>query len=172
MGLVGCSSMRYGAEDQWDRMPTATDGFFQSEEGSLELIFDHIPLFEKPLAEKIAKDKRTYKDLMVYSIGDKTYEIPVQVEIRGQTSRNDCPFPKLRVSFKKLSVKETPFSGHSGLRINTHCSDKGGYTEIGRVASERGPVRESMAYDLQESAGLPTFQHRLMKVSYKSKKSA
>jgi hypothetical protein len=85
----------------------------------------------------------------------------VQVSVRGHTSRREteCSFPKLKLKFK----------GGGGLKIGTHCGEAPGDTltaKYGRLANEKSPMREALAYRLLQAAGVPTLRTRPASVTY------
>jgi hypothetical protein len=96
----------------------------------------------------------------------------VEVSVRGHTSRrqSECPFPKLKVAFKKDAAPETSiFSNLHGLRIGTHCGDTPGEEltpEFGRLANEKSPLREASVYRLLEAMRVPTLQARSARITY------
>jgi len=98
---------------------------------------------------------------------DKT--IPMHVYIRGESSKSDCPFPKLKIDFDdKDSLKGTPFKGHGKFRLNTHCGpgDASARSGMGRVMNGVGPVREELTYRIIRAMGIPTYKTRVLAVSY------
>jgi hypothetical protein len=95
----------------------------------------------------------------------------VEVSVRGHTSRrqNECPFPKLKVAFRKDTPSTSIFSDLHGLRIGTHCGDTPGEeltAEFGRLANEKSPLREASVYRLVDAMGVPTLQARPARITY------
>lgn len=98
---------------------------------------------------------------------DKTLDL--RVYIRGESSKNDCPFPKLKLDFSgKDQLKKTPFKGHGKLRLNTHCGpgDASARSGMGRVMNGVGPVREELTYRLIRGMGIPTYLTRVAQIHY------
>lgn len=95
--------------------------------------------------------------------------IPLRVYIRGESSKSDCPFPKLKIDFDdKDSLKGTPFKGHGKFRLNTHCGpgDEHARSGMGRVMNGVGPVREELTYRIIRGMGIPTYKTRVLAVQY------
>jgi len=119
-------------------------------------------LFEKGSEdEKFSVPGRvTYKDPS--SGADVTRDAVVSV--RGHTSRREteCTFPKLKLKFKEGDV----------LRIGTHCGEAADETlsaKYGRMANERSPQRELLAYRLLQAAEVPTLRTRPASITYVDK---
>jgi hypothetical protein len=142
--------------------PGSTD--FLAGTGPLALTID-APLEE--LFQKGAEDEKvsvpgrvTYKD--PGSGADVTRE--AQVSVRGHTSRREteCTFPKLKLKFKEGDV----------LRIGTHCGEAADETlsaKYGRLANEKSPQREGLAYRLLQAADVPTLRTRPASITYVDK---
>jgi len=95
--------------------------------------------------------------------------LDMRVFVRGESSRGDCPFPKLKIEFSnKEQLKKTPFKGHSKMRLNTHCGpgDASARSGMGRVFNGVGPVREELTYRLIRAMGIPTYRTRVIQVHY------
>jgi hypothetical protein len=121
---------------------------------------------EAPLHELFAKD-----DDENFSVrGTLSYQDPgsgaelkreAHVSVRGHTSRREteCTFPKLKLKFKEGGV----------LKIGTHCgeaADEALSPKYGRLANERSPQREALAYRLLQAAGVPSLRVRPASVTY------
>lgn len=97
----------------------------------------------------------------------KTFE--ARIFIRGESSKHDCPFPKLKIEFSdKEALKGTLFKGHSKVRLNTHCGpgDENARSGYGRIQNGVGPVREDLVYRLIRATDVPTYLTRVSKVVY------
>ncbi|MDB4995819.1 MAG: hypothetical protein JWM74_3251 [Myxococcaceae bacterium] len=95
--------------------------------------------------------------------------LDLRVYVRGESSKNDCPFTKLKLDFAdKEQLKKTPFKGHGKMRLNTHCGpgDASARSGMGRVFNGVGPVREELTYRLIRAAGIPTYRTRVIAVHY------
>lgn len=85
----------------------------------------------------------------------------VEVSVRGHTSRREteCTFPKLKLKLK----------GAGSLKIGTHCGESpdSQLTEkYGRLANEKSPQREGLAYRMLSAAGVPSLRARLARATY------
>jgi hypothetical protein len=88
-------------------------------------------------------------------------KLDVRVSVRGHTSRQEaeCTFPKLKVKFTRGGE----------LKIGTHCgesADEALSPKYGRLANERSPEREALAYGLLRAAGVPTLRSRPASITY------
>ncbi|MFN7904284.1 MAG: hypothetical protein ACK5P5_03785, partial [Pseudobdellovibrionaceae bacterium] len=64
-----------------------------------------------------------------------------------------------------------PLAGISKLRLNTHCSDQPGYTEMGRITGPAGPIREGAVYDWMRVMGFSTYLSKTASITYKDSSS-
>jgi len=120
---------------------------------------------QKLFAYKSADDERvfvpgtlSYKDP---GSGSNVVVSGLEVSVRGHTSRNDeeCTFPKLKVKAK----------GAGTLRIGTHCGelpDDQLTAKYGRLANEKSPLREGVAYRVLVALGVPTLRTRPARITY------
>jgi hypothetical protein len=95
--------------------------------------------------------------------------VDIKVSVRGESSKKDCPFTKLKIEFTdKAQLDGTPFKGHGKMRLNTHCGpgDVSARSEMGRVFNGVGPVREELTYRLIRAAGIPTYRTRVTAIHY------
>lgn len=145
-----------------ERSTANTGLFFESDFKELALITD----FEKVFSQAESENPEKVTGIFRYQINEKIWQIPVEVSVRGNTSRYDCKFKKLALDFKKSLAVGTPLEGLTKLRLNTHCDEKDGYTEMGRVTGKRGPLRESVVYDLQKAMDLPSFLKKSAQINY------
>jgi len=138
--------------------------------GSSDLLNGSVPLalkLEAPLQELFAKGS---EDENFSVAGRVSYKDPgtgadvtrdAQVSVRGHTSRREteCAFPKLKLKFKD----------GGDLRIGTHCGEASDATlspKYGRLANEKSPQREVVAYRLLEAADVPTLRTRPASITY------
>lgn len=85
----------------------------------------------------------------------------VEVSVRGHTSRREteCTFPKLKLKLK----------GAGSVKIGTHCGeapDSQLTEKYGRLANEKSPHREGLAYRMLYAAGVPALRARVARVTY------
>jgi hypothetical protein len=141
--------------------------------GTTDFLSGNEPLtlaIEAPLQELFDKGSEDEK----FSVaGRVTYKDPAsgadvtrdaQVSVRGHTSRREteCTFPKLKLKFKEGDV----------LRIGTHCGEAADETlsaKYGRMANEKSPQRELLAYRLLQAAEVPTLRTRPAAITYVDK---
>src|SRR5262249_12986122 len=79
-------------------------------------------------------------------------EVPVKLRVRGNSSLQECPFPKLKFKVSKENRAGTPFADAREVKIGTHCAE-GGRGNIGRLRDERAAFREAVAYEIMELLG-------------------
>lgn len=80
--------------------------------------------------------------------------LPVSLRVRGNSSLQECPFPKLKFKIAKLDRAGTPFFDAREIKIGTHCAE-GGRGNIGRLRDERATYREALAYEVMTLLGFP-----------------
>ncbi len=119
-------------------------------------------------AEGSENDGPEYSEPGTLKFGSKT--LAVHVEIRGNTSAQDCAFPKYKIEFDdKEAIKGTPFQGNKKFRVNSHCGAGGIEDRAGqfqRIQNQISPIREELAYRIVRAAGIPTYRTRLTKIAY------
>jgi hypothetical protein len=89
-----------------------------------------------------------------------------RVLVRGNTSRKECPFPKLKL---KLKDDAAFLPGLHTVRINKHCGDTPGEeltSRYGRLANEKSPWREGVVYRIARAAGAQTPRTRPARITY------
>ena len=81
----------------------------------------------------------------------------VEVSVRGHTSRREteCTFPKLKLKLKGDSIK-----------IGTHCGEGQLTPKYGRLANEKSPHREALAYRMLAAANVPALRARPARITY------
>ncbi len=79
-------------------------------------------------------------------------ELQVQLRVRGNSSLQECPFPKLKVKISPEQRAGTPFADAREIKIGTHCAE-GGFGNIGRLRDERATFREALAYEAMTALG-------------------
>lgn len=80
-------------------------------------------------------------------IGPQT--VPVDLRVRGNSSLQECPFPKLKFKVSRTDRAGTPFFDAREVKIGTHCAE-GGRGPIGRLRDERAVFREALAYEMMQ----------------------
>lgn len=94
-----------------------------------------------------------------------TFQLPVTIRVRGNSSLQECPFPKLKLKVSKENRTVTPFSDAREIKIGTHCAE-GGRGNIGRLRDERAAYRETLAYETMDLLGFMTPQVRRAQIQY------
>jgi len=85
----------------------------------------------------------------------------VALSVRGHTSRREteCTFPKLKLKLK----------GAGSLKIGTHCGEAPDgqlSPKYGRLANEKSPLREAVAYRMLHAADVPALRARPARITY------
>src|SRR3954468_6774361 len=119
----------------------------------------------KELFEKGAEDENfTVSGTLRYKDSSSGADVELrglEVSVRGHTSRREteCTFPKLKLKLK----------GAGSIKIGTHCGESPDAqltTKYGRLANEKSPHREALAYQMLAAAGAPTLRTRAARVTY------
>lgn len=92
-------------------------------------------------------------------------ELPVSLRVRGNSSLQECPFPKLKFKVAKEDRTGTPLADAREVKIGTHCAE-GGQGSIGRLRDERAAYREALAYEAMQLLGFVTPRVRRARISY------
>jgi hypothetical protein len=97
------------------------------------------------------------------TIGDE--EIPVSLRVRGNSSLQECPFPKMKFKVSRAERVGTPFFDAREVKIGTHCAE-GGRGPIGRLRDERATYREALAYEAMQILGFVSPRVRRARIEY------
>jgi len=132
---------------------------------------------DAPLRELIAKTQQEENytvtgTLKVVGKPDQRDAAPITIKLstRGHTSKRteECEFPKLKIAFPE-GADRSIFAGMKAVKLGTHCGDRGD-TELtrrfGRLANEKEPHREALAYRVLHAIGVPTLKARPARVTY------
>ena len=89
-------------------------------------------------------------------------DFDVGVSTRGNFRRQAkvCPFPPLRINFKKSQVKDTLFHKQNKLKLVAHCKDNSD-------RHEQNIIKEYLAYRFLNTLTDVSFRVRLARVTYK-----
>ena len=132
---------------------------------------------EAPFRELIAKAREDehYTVAGKLTVGNASAErdaatLDVKLSTRGHTSKqaSECEFPKLKIAFPQ-GAGNTAFAGMKAVKLGTHCGDRGDdelTSKFGRLANEKEPHREALAYRVLHAVGVPTLQARPARVAY------
>jgi hypothetical protein len=94
------------------------------------------------------------------------FEVPVAFRVRGNSSLQECPFPKLKVKIGREERAGTPFADAREIKIGTHCAE-GGRGTVGRLRDERATFREALAYEMLHAAGFVAPRVRRARIEYR-----
>ena len=92
-------------------------------------------------------------------------EIPVELRVRGNSSLQECPFPKMKFKVSRSNRAGTPFFDAREVKIGTHCAE-GGRGPIGRLRDERATYREALAYELMQILEFVSPRVRRARIDY------
>jgi len=92
-------------------------------------------------------------------------ELPVRMRVRGNSSLQECPFPKLKVKVSRKVREGTPFEDAREWKIGSHCAE-GGKGNIGRLREERSTFREAVVYEAMQMLGFLSPRVRRAHITY------
>jgi hypothetical protein len=92
-------------------------------------------------------------------------DLPVSLRVRGNSSLQECPFPKLKFKVSREDRGGTPFFDAREVRIGTHCAE-GGQGTVGRLRDERAAFREALVYETMELTGFISPRVRRARIEY------
>lgn len=87
---------------------------------------------------------------------DRVWDI--KIEARGKYRRRVCPFPPLRLNFKKGDLKEAGFKPYDKIKLVTHCSEED--------ISLETIYEEYLAYQIYNCITDESFQADLVQMTY------
>jgi hypothetical protein len=93
-------------------------------------------------------------------------ERPIDVRVRGNSSLQECPFPKLKFKVSRSDRAGTPFFNAREIKVGTHCAE-GGRGTIGRLRDERATWREALVYEVMETVGFVGPRARRAQIEYR-----
>lgn len=93
------------------------------------------------------------------------YDVPVSLRVRGNSSLQECPFPKLKFKVSKEARTNTPFAAAREVKIGTHCAE-GGRGSIGRLREQKAAFREALAYEAMQVLGFVSPRVRRAQIDY------
>lgn len=95
------------------------------------------------------------------------WTLPVRMRVRGNSSLQECPFPKLKFKVSATDRAGTPFVDAREVKVGTHCSDDGGRGPVGRLREEIATYREGLAYEAMQTLGFLSPRVRRARVTYR-----
>jgi hypothetical protein len=97
-----------------------------------------------------------------YADGDsEMVELEVGIRARGRYRRRPevCPFPPLRLNFKKSQVRDTLFADQDKIKLVTHCTTESYFYEQAVIA-------EFLAYRILNRLSDFSYRVRLLQIEY------
>ena len=87
--------------------------------------------------------------------------LDVKLRTRGnyRRQRRTCPFPPVRINFRKSQVKNTTFAGQDKLKLVTHCRNN-------NASYHRATHREYLAYRILNTLTDASFRVRLLEIDW------
>lgn len=93
-------------------------------------------------------------------------DLPVTMRVRGNSSLQECPFPKMKLKVSRENRVGTPFETARELKIGTHCAE-GGRGTVGRLRDETAAAREALAYETMAVLGFEAPRVRRARIEYR-----
>lgn len=168
-----------GARSPLAYEPTGSRTFFRARRGDAGSIFasgtvttlalegpmqTHFDLAFAGLPDGIHPPRRE-KPYFNGTVSYAGFVLPVELRIRGNSSLQECPFPKLKLKVAKEDRAGTPFADAREIRIGTHCAE-GGRGTIGRLRDQTATFREALAYEVMATLGFVAPRVRRAHVEY------
>ncbi|MBT5925377.1 MAG: hypothetical protein HOH33_02030 [Verrucomicrobia bacterium] len=97
------------------------------------------------------------------SFGEETW--PVRMRVRGNSSLQECPFPKLKLKINSKTREGTPLENAREIKIGSHCAE-GGLGNIGRLRHELATFREVLLYEAMQTLGFISPRVRRATIEY------
>lgn len=93
--------------------------------------------------------------------GQPEQSVYIAIRTRGnyRRDRSNCPFPPLRLNFRKSEVEGTLLDGQDKVKLVTHC-------RTGSGSYEEGLLKEYMAYRMLNAVTDLSFRVRLLEITY------
>lgn len=95
------------------------------------------------------------------------WTLPARMRVRGNSSLQECPFPKLKFKVSAADRAGTPFFDAREIKLGTHCSDEGGRGPVGRLREEIATHREGLAYEAMQALGFRSPRVRRARVTFR-----
>jgi hypothetical protein len=115
---------------------------------------------DKVLAD-VGDEREQHPAMLEYVHGNDTVRLEIQIRSRGNFRRNpdNCPFPPLRLNFKKKQVEGTLFEGIDKIKLVTHCRSK-------QKRYQQYVIKEYMVYRAFNIVTDTSLRARLVQISY------
>ncbi|NVB85480.1 MAG: hypothetical protein HOV81_44360 [Kofleriaceae bacterium] len=105
-------------------------------------------------------------DPFMGKIGYGDVLIDAELQLRGNSSLAECPFPKLKAKADKAQAAGTMFDGARKIKIATHCGE-GGNGTIGRLREEKATWREAALYQAMRALMMPSQLAKPLSITYR-----
>lgn len=92
-------------------------------------------------------------------------QTPADLRVRGNSSLQECPFPKLKFKVSSADRAGTPFFDAREVKVGTHCAE-GGRGPIGRLRDQIAAFREALAYEAMNALGFISPRVRRALIEY------
>ncbi len=117
-----------------------------------------------PIAKIVRQRSKTREQSGTFSYVDdsgETVTFDVKIRSRGNFRRDrlTCPFPPIRLNFKKSQVKDTLFDKQDKLKLVTHCRNRG-------AANHNAIHREYLAYRIFNEITDASFRVRPLEITW------
>jgi hypothetical protein len=164
--FAGCSSEAASSEDnvgERARLFAGATPLKLTLSGPLEHHFD---LAHAGMPDGIFPPQRV-TDWFAGSLKQGQLTRQVEIQVRGNSSLQECSFPKLKVKMPRETSTGTIFEGAHKFKIGTHCGDDSGPGTIGRLRHENSAHREAFVYTLLGIVGIDGMATRPARITYK-----
>lgn len=105
------------------------------------------------IADKRNREERPFR----FSVNGDSFDVAVRV--RGNSRVKACPFPPLRLNFKRSDVAGTALDGEARLKLVTHCRN-------GSERSQDSVLNEYAAYRAFQLISARSYRVRLLRIHY------
>jgi len=114
----------------------------------------------KVLAD-VGDEREQHPAILEYMEGNDTVRLEIQIRSRGNFRRNpdNCPFPPLRLNFKKKQANGTLFEGIDKIKLVTHCRSK-------QKRYQQYVIKEYMVYRAFNIVTDTSLRARLVQINY------
>jgi hypothetical protein len=115
------------------------------------------------------RSKDPFAGGVTYASGHEAEQVgPAVLSVRGNSSLQECPFPKLKLAFEVRVTDTTDvFFDIKKIKLGTHCGEEEEVNgNIGRLRNEKAAWREDVVYRLARALGIVTLQTRPAIVEY------
>ena len=133
-----------------------------------QVLFDDHKTLEAHITAPLATLMRERSDVDyldgVFSYTDEvgeahTFDLKLRARGRYRRQRSTCPFPPVRLNFRKGQVEGSLLDGQDKLKLIAHCHNR-------RAQNEQMVLREYLAYRILGALTEYSFRPRLLRVTY------